>query len=170
MSSKSSQENRLPFEPRQNKKKKAKKTAVTTENPAKKPSTSKSQKSAYDSKNASLSAIPEEVSKRMIRRMAIFSGIPTAMGIISFFIFYVIVSKELLEVPTSAVVFVSMGLFGLGVLGLSYGILSTSWDTGRVGGRWGFEEFKTNFGRMTSAWKSARQEALEKKTQTENGE
>jgi hypothetical protein len=151
---------RLPFEPRQKKKKITKKTVVNSENN----SNPVAKKSAYDAKNASLSGIPEDVSKRMIRRMVYFSGLPTGLGICSFFIFYLIVKQEWLEVPTSAVVFVSMGLFGLGVLGLSYGILSTSWEEGRVGGWWGWEEFKVNFGRMTSAWKSARQEALEKKS------
>lgn len=151
---------RLPFEPRQKKKKIAKKTVV---NPEKK-TTPVTKQSAYDGKNASLSAIPDDVSKRMVRRMVYFSGLPTGLGISSFFIFYLIVKQEWFEVPTSAVVFVSMGLFGLGVLGLSYGILSTSWEEGRIGGWWGWEEFKVNFSRMTSAWKAARQEALEKKS------
>jgi hypothetical protein len=106
----------------------------------------------------------------MIKRMAYFSGIPTGMGIFSFFIFYLIVKQEWLEVPNSAVVLVSMGLFGLGVLGLSYGILSTSWDEGREGDLWGWQEFKVNFGRMTSAWTSARKETLAKKRPTDNQE
>lgn len=161
MPSESSRES-LPFEPRQKKKKVEKKPVETTAN---KPATSTKVKkaSAYDKDNASLSAIPEEVSKRMVKRMAIFSGIPTGMGISSFFLFYLIVKQEWFKVPNSAVLLVSMGLFGLGVLGLTYGILSTSWDKGRDGGIWGWEEFKVNFSRMLSAWKSARQESLEKK-------
>jgi hypothetical protein len=167
MSSELSRE-RLPFEPRQKKKKNAKKTVDVPENNSVSPSKSVKSNSAYDSNNASLSAIPEEVSSRMVKRMAYFSGIPTGMGIFSFFIFYLIVKQEWLEVPNSAVVLVSMGLFGLGVLGLTYGILSTSWDEGRVGGLWGWNEFKVNFGRMTSAWRSARKETLEKKRQLAN--
>lgn len=169
MSSESSKD-RLPFEPRQKKKKPVKKPVDTTQNtPA---SASKAQKSisAYDSNDASLSSIPEEVSKRMIRRMLYFSGIPTAMGILSFFIFYLIVKQEWFEVPNSAVVFVSMGLFGLGVVGLTYGLLSASWDEGKLGGFLGWKEFKVNFSRMTSAWGSARQETLAKKRQTTSDE
>lgn len=161
MPSESSRES-LPFEPRQKKKKVEKKPVETTAN--KSVASSKVKKaSAYDKDNASLSEIPEEVSKRMVKRMAVFSGIPTAMGIASFFLFYLIVRQEWFKVPNSAVLLVSMGLFGLGVLGLTYGILSTSWDEGRSGGLWGWEEFKINFGRMSSAWKSARKESLDKK-------
>jgi len=51
-----------------------------------------------------------------------------------------------------------MGLFGLGVLGLSYGLISASWDEQRVGTWWGWEEFTTNLKRIFAAWRSARQE------------
>ena len=91
--------------------------------------------------------------------MAIFSGIPTAMGISSFIIFYLIVSQEWFEIPNTAVLLVSMGLFGLGVLGLSYGILSTSWDEYTTGSLWGWEQFTVNFGRVTSAWRNSRQKS-----------
>ncbi|NJL83079.1 MAG: DUF3464 family protein [Chloroflexaceae bacterium] len=141
---------RLPFEPRSKKKKPSKKPVL--EGPA--PSNS-----AYSDENAQLSAIPESVSQRMICRMALFAGIPTALGISSFVIFYWVVSHHWLKVPTSAVVLVSMGLFGLGVLGLSYGILSASWDENRVGGWWGAAEFKRNLGRTFDAWRAARTEA-----------
>jgi hypothetical protein len=55
------------------------------------------------------------------------------------------------------VVLVSMGFFGLGVLGLSYGVLSASWDEEIPGTKLGWQEFTTNLGRMTSAWRSAGQ-------------
>jgi hypothetical protein len=157
-----SSRNRLPFEPRQKKKKIAKTPPVNkaTETSS---SSSAGKNSAYDRQQASLSAIPDAVSKRMVKRMVLFSGIPTAMGISSFFVFYVIVSQDWFKVPNTSVVLTSMGLFGLGVLGLTYGILSTSWDENRVGSLWGWEEFKINFERMTFAWRSARKESLERK-------
>lgn len=149
----------LPFEPKKNKEKVSKKPPTTGNNePKNQPVATKNKK-----QDASLRSIPEEVSRRMVRRMAIFSGIPTGLGISSFFIFYLIVSQDWFKVPNTAVLLVSFGLFGLGVLGLSYGILSTSWDEGRVGSWWGAEEFSTNFGRMTSAWRQARREARKDK-------
>ncbi len=150
MASKSSQDP-LPFEPRQKKKKspKAPATSTTPQSP---------NKTAKNKKDASLSAIPDVVSQRMVRRMALFSGIPTALGMSSFFIFYWIVSHDWLDIPTTAVGAVSLGLFGLGVLGLSYGIFSTSWDEHRVGSWWGWQELTTNFSRTVNAWRVARQE------------
>ena len=142
-----SKRNRLPFEP------KSKKKPKSTPAQAVKASTPQNATNPEDA-NAKLTAIPKTVSKRMVRRMALFSGIPTAMGIGSFFAFYWVVSQAWFEVPTSAVLLVSMGLFGLGVLGLSYGILSASWDEHRLGGLWGWDEFKVNFSRMTSAWRT----------------
>jgi hypothetical protein len=152
MPSESSPE-KLPFEPRQKKKKATPEKLQPTQVKQYR------ENSAYDKKKAGLSAIPDAVSKRMITRMMAFSGIPTFFGVSSFFIFYLIVTNELFKVPPSAVVLVSMGFFGLGVVGLSYGILSASWDENEAGSFWGFSEFKLNFTRMTSAWQSARKEA-----------
>ena len=152
-----SSRNSIPFEPGQKKKKKQKKTPETVNTSVKKP-----QKTKKNSNDASLGAIPENVSQRMIRRMAIFSGIPTGLGMLSFFVFYWIVSHNWLDVPTSAVGAVSLGLFGLGIVGLSYGIFSASWDEHRVGGWWGWQEFTENLGRTVKAWRGARQEAKQK--------
>ena len=152
-----SSRNSIPFEPGQKKKKKQKKTKETVNNSLKTP-----QKSRKASNDASLNVIPESVSKRMIKRMAIFSGIPTGLGMSSFFVFYWIVSNDWLDIPTSAVGAVSLGLFGLGVLGLSYGIFSASWDEHRVGGWWGWQEFTQNLGRTVQAWRNGRQEAKQK--------
>jgi hypothetical protein len=117
-----------------------------------------SPKSPKNSARAKSNPIPEEVSQRMVRRMALFSGIPTALGMSSFFISYWIVKQEWFKLPTAAVALVSFGLFGLGVIGLSYGIFSTSWDEERPGGWFGWQEFTTNFGRTAKAWRTAKKE------------
>jgi hypothetical protein len=148
MSSESSKK-RLPFEPRQKKK-----PTTPKKPPLKATEGKKNQK--VSSEEVTLSAIPDVVSKRMVRRMALFCGIPTALGILSFVTSYWIVSHEWFKLPTIAVVYVSLGFFGLGVLGLSYGILSTSWDEDRLGGWWGWEEFRINFKRMQAAWRSSK--------------
>lgn len=144
----------LPFEPRQKKKKKQKASPETDNTPVQTTKTPKKRPN-----DSSLRAIPKSVSERMIKRMAIFSGIPTALGMSSFFVFYWVVSHDLLDIPTAAVGAVSLGLFGLGVLGLSYGIFSTSWDENTLGSWWGWQEFTLNLGRTIEAWRNARQEA-----------
>ncbi len=145
----------LPFEPTRKRKKKPKTEPVKTESKQESEPSTRTRRKAQ----ASLSAIPEAVSQRMIRRMAFFSGLPTSLGILSFFVFYWIVTQELLDLPPYTVVLVSMGLLGLGVLGLSYGLISASWDEEQVGTRLGWEQFTVNVKRIFAAFRSARQQS-----------
>jgi hypothetical protein len=153
---------RLPFEPVSKKtaKPKVSAPAASNQSPAKSEKKSTTRQPARES-----SAIPEVVSKRMGRRMAFFSGIPTTFGMLTFLVSYLLVTQFAVKLPNVAVVLVSMGFFGLGVVGLSYGLLSSSWDEERVGSVLGGEEFSTNIGRMTSAWREARATARQKKSQ-----
>jgi hypothetical protein len=142
---------RLPFEPRQ----KHKKTAKPQPEPL--PPKIASQKDNPAINSREVMAIPDLVSKRMVRRMALLCGIPTVLGIGTFFASYFLVAQIGLKLPNVAVVLMSMGFFGLGVLGLSYGVLSASWDEDVPGTKLGWQEFTTNLGRMTSAWRSVGQ-------------
>lgn len=147
MSSEPSRE-RLPFEPAKNRKKPDKNSPTTA------PAAEKANKDRPVSKEEM--AIPEVVSKRMASRMALFCGVPTFLGMFTFIASYLIVTNKWFELPNVAVVLVSMGFFGLGVLGLTYGVLSASWDEEIAGSKLGWSEFTTNLGRMTEAWRSAR--------------
>lgn len=150
--------NRLPFEPAKKRKKPAKNSPETatastnqTTKETKSPGTSTKKSSVVTQQNR---AIPPEVSKRMGRRMAFFCGLPSSLGMITFVVSYIIVSQKWFDLPNAAVVLVSMGFFGLGVLGLSYGVLSASWDEAVPGSLLGVSEFSTNVGRMVKAWRS----------------
>lgn len=101
---------------------------------------------------AAATAIPEVVSQRMLRRMLVFSGTPTFLGVAAFFVSYLLIVKQQIELPSYAVLLTTLGCFGLGVVGLTYGVLSASWDEDRPGNWLGWDEFQVNFGRMTSAW------------------
>lgn len=90
----------------------------------------------------------------MLRRMLIFSGLPTFLGVVIFFASYFLMIKGIASPPSYFVLLSTLGCFGLGVVGLTYGVLSASWDELRPGTRVGLEEFKVNFGRMTNAWGS----------------
>jgi hypothetical protein len=89
--------------------------------------------------------------------MAAFSGIPTLCGMLTFVVSYFLVSRGVLKLPPVAVLIVSLGWFGLGVVGLSYGVLSASWDEEQAGSLLGWEQFTVNFGRTTAAWRSGQQ-------------
>ncbi len=169
---------RLPFEPTKSKKKPSpeskpekpkakpvtpKPTAKSTPTPKREQKVSSPAKptpSQSEGKRTPISkedrAIPKAVSDRMVRRMALFSGIPTAMGMLTFIGSYGIITLTEFPLPNIAVVLTSMGCFGLGVLGLSYGALSASWEPDTPGTKLGWQEFTTNFGRLTAAWRSAK--------------
>ncbi|MBD2071913.1 PAM68 family protein [Leptolyngbya sp. FACHB-671] len=160
---------RLPFEPTKSRKKPEKKTPTAPVKPERKSDSKKSDakseakkvaakavKSDRSGQNTAASmSIPDAVSRRMVRRMALFCGIPSALGISTFFVSYFVITHDLVALPNAAVVLVSMGFFGLGVVGLSYGVLSASWDEAIAGSALGWSEFTTNLGRMTEAWRSA---------------
>lgn len=151
----------LPFEPVKSRKQTEKKGEP--KEPASKPvaATRKTQtdRSPKTAQTANVSGIPDAVSRRMGKRMAMFCGIPTALGMSTFVASYLIVTRDIFPVPTYAVLLVSLGFFGLGVLGLSYGALSASWDEETPGSALGWQEFTTNWGRMTGAWKAERRAA-----------
>lgn len=79
------------------------------------------------------------------------------MGLATFPSCYLMISQGWLEIPNVVVLLLSLGLFALGVLGLSYGVLSASWDEEQTGSRLGWEEFRLNFGRMVAGWRDQRQ-------------
>jgi hypothetical protein len=143
---------RLPFEPRNNnKKEKPEKTAPATTVKQKRKGTSRNSRP-----NSNLSAIPDVVSKRMGRRMAIFCGIPSVLGMLSLLVFYWLKVNKVVELPPYLAFAVSFGFLGLGVLGLSYGLFSASWDEERTGSALGGDEFKVNLGRTKDAWKASK--------------
>jgi len=110
------------------------------------------------------SGIPEVVSRRMVSRMILLCGIPSTMGILVFVISYQLVSHDWLILPNVAVLLASMGCFGLGVVGLSYGALSASWEEDTPGSLLGISEFGVNLKRMTSAWAEEREKRTNKQS------
>jgi hypothetical protein len=143
-------EGKLPFEPVSTKKKPPKISS------SKAVPVAKSTKTDRRSNNDTAERIPEVVSQRMARRMAFFSGIPTILGMATFIVSYFLV-RQGVDLPPTAVLLVSALFFGIGVVGLSYGLLSASWDEENVGSLLGTEQFGVNFGRLRAGWKEARQ-------------
>lgn len=138
----------LPFESRKKSKTKSAK-ASSRDNTARK-STVRAQKSD----DAKRGAIPEIVSQRMVSRMTVCAGVPTLLGLMTFPVSYAIVQHHWFNLPNIAVVLVSLGWFGLGALGLSYGVISASWDEAQAGSWLGWAEFRTNLGRIVQSWQA----------------
>ena len=94
-------------------------------------------------------AIPQTVSNRMARRIAISTGIPTVMGMGVFVASYLLISQKSLDIPPGITLVSSGGCFLLGLVGLSYGIFSSSWLE-QPGSILGFEQIKPNIKRLRS--------------------
>ena len=96
--------------------------------------------------------IPDYVANRMARRVAIATGIPSILGMSTFVGSYLVVSKGVLDIPPGVTLVTSGGFFLLGLLGLSYGVLSASWEPG-AGSLLGIEQIGVNIGRLRSSIK-----------------
>ena len=148
-----SEANRLPFEPGGKRKKSEEVSKKSEEKPFKLGKTASGKKSG---KNKEEGGIPPAVSRRMIRRMAILSGVPTVLGVVVFFLSYYLLVQHIVELPTVVVFLSTIGCFGLGVVGISYGVLSASWDEDVPGSALGWSEFTLNLGRLISTRRAAK--------------
>ncbi|CAL5188400.1 unnamed protein product [Lathyrus oleraceus] len=89
--------------------------------------------------------IPEVVTNRMIGRMGLSVGIPLSIGLLFFPFFYYLKVGLKIDVPTWVPFIVSFFFFGTALLGVSYGIVSASWDPLREGSLLGWTEAQKNW-------------------------
>ena len=97
--------------------------------------------------------IPKPVANRMARRVALTTGLPTLSGMGIFIASYLLVSKGIADIPPGVTLLSSAGCFLLGLVGLSYGILSASWDK-EPGSFLGIENIGQNIKRVRLAFGS----------------
>ena len=109
------------------------------------------------------SGIPKYVADRMAKRILFTAGIPTLLGMSVFVISYIIVTKKIAEIPPSSTIAISALFFLIGLGGLSYGILSASWDKS-PGSFLGLENISINIQRAKAAFKPASQNYEENKS------
>ena len=109
-----------------------------------------------NSSTAQSSGIPKYVADRMAKRIFFTAGIPTLLGMSVFVISYIIVTRKIAEIPPSSTIAISALFFLLGLGGLSYGILSASWDRA-PGSFLGLENIPLNIQRAKAAFKPASQ-------------
>jgi hypothetical protein len=81
----------------------------------------------------SVGAVPELVADRMIRRIAVFFGVPVFGGLSIFVGAFFYGRSNNLVVPPALIAYATQLPFVLGLVGITYGILSSSWDTVSVG-------------------------------------
>lgn len=104
------------------------------------------------------SAIPKEVSNRMVKRVALISGLPSVLAFAIFPASYYASLQGWISLPPFVTLIASVTCLGLGLGGISYGVLSASWDEGIEGSTLGLKEFKLNLSRMREARKAQREQ------------
>tara|TARA_B100000700_G_C14508975_1_gene607654 strand:+ start:175 stop:612 length:438 start_codon:yes stop_codon:yes gene_type:complete len=102
--------------------------------------------------NKKETGIPKEVANRMARRIAITTGIPTISGMGVFIGSYYLITNGIADIAPVITLVTSGACFLVGLLGLSYGILSASWDK-KKGSLLGIENIRPNINRMKDAFK-----------------
>lgn len=103
--------------------------------------------------------MPEVVSNRMLRRVVPFAGLPVAGSVVVFGGFYFANTQLGLDLPPSLVAYATQALLLLSFAGITYGVMSTSWDEDKEGSFLGFEEAKTNVKMALGDAKSAQMQA-----------
>ena len=103
------------------------------------------------------SGIPKYVANRMARRIAFTTGIPTVSGMGVFIGSYFLISKGIAEISPTVTLVSSAMCFLVGLLGLSYGILSASWDF-NPGSFLGFENINPNINRIKDAFRTSKKD------------
>ena len=115
-----------------------------------------------NTKTKQSTGIPKYVADRMAKRIFFTAGIPTIMGMSVFVVSYIIVTRNIAEIPPSSTIAISALFFLLGLGGLSFGILSASWDK-EPGSFFGIENISMNIERAKAAFRPASQNYDEKK-------
>ncbi|MEC8441983.1 MAG: PAM68 family protein [Cyanobacteriota bacterium] len=130
----------LPFEPRGSKRGEGLKSSTTA------PSSSTRQE-----------AIPRYVADRMARRVAVFTGLPTVAGMGVFVGSYLLITQGIADIAPGITLAGSGFFFLLGLVGLSFGVLSSSWEQ-QPGSLLGLENLKPNLQRMRQSIRAQKQQ------------
>lgn len=111
------------------------------------PQAPQQQPAAFTSQRAPLVETPQVVTDRMLKRIIMFAGAPVVVGVLLLPLFYAISMQFRArgdDFPVWVVYIAQLFTFGGGLAGITYGILSSSWDPMREGSFWGWTEFRAN--------------------------
>ena len=89
--------------------------------------------------------VPEVVTNRMLKRIGYGVGIPLGLGLLFFPVFWYLKVGLKVDVPEWLPLLVSGLFFGSSGFGITYGIVSTSWDPKREGSLLGWTEAQANW-------------------------
>ena len=115
----------------------------------------------------SVGAVPELVANRMITRIIGFFGIPVFGGLAIFVGAYFSSKQYDIVIPPVIIAYATQLPFIIGLVGISYAILSSSWDD-EPGSFWGIKEFQLNLQRIKEGFdRTAKQASLREEIELE---
>eukprot|EP00177_Eucheuma_denticulatum_P008809 GFKZ01015997.1.p1 GENE.GFKZ01015997.1~~GFKZ01015997.1.p1 ORF type:complete len:227 (-),score=37.70 GFKZ01015997.1:1579-2259(-) len=101
--------------------------------------------------------LPEVVANRMLRRILTFGAVPLGLLFVFFIVYFVLKYKYDITVIPVVVAYSTLGAVGLGTLGITYGIFSSSWDEDDEGSALGWVEMRKNVVRARDGLFGARE-------------
>lgn len=104
--------------------------------------------------------IPEKVAMRMGSRMLPFVGIPLFGGMGLFVGFWYFATYKNVEFQPALVAASTIALLVVGLLGITYSVMSASWDPDREGSGLGADEFSTNVNNLREGLARSRENNL----------
>eukprot|EP00980_Cylindrotheca_fusiformis_P016964 scaffold5159_cov112-Cylindrotheca_fusiformis.AAC.18 len=104
--------------------------------------------------------IPEKVAQRMGNRMLPFVGIPLFGSMAAFVGFWYMATYKDLEFQPALVAGSTIIILAVGLVGITYSIMSTSWDPDREGSALGTEEFSKNVENIKQGLSRSRDNAV----------
>lgn len=110
--------------------------------------------------DAGAAAIPERVAQRMGKRMLPFVGIPLFGSFASFIGFWYLATFKDMEFQPSVVATTSFAFLAIGLLGITYSVMSASWDDDREGSDLGVDEFQKNVESLKDGLSRTKENAL----------
>ena len=93
-------------------------------------------------------AMPQAVSDRMLARVVPFAALPVGGAFLAFVGFWFANTQLDLDITPQIVAYTTQALFLLGFGGITYGVMSTSWDEADEGSGLGLDEAKSNWVKM----------------------
>jgi len=112
------------------------------------------------SQDATGGVIPEKVAQKMLGRMLPFVGIPLFGGIGVFIGFWYFATYKNVEFQPALVAFTTIGILGISLAGISYSVISASWDSDKSGSALGVDEFRKNVGNIKDGLSRSKENAL----------
>jgi len=110
--------------------------------------------------NPDAAVIPEKVAMRMGKRMLPFVGIPLFGSLGSFVAFWYFATQKDQAFQPSLVAFSTIFILIIGLLGITFSVMSSSWDPDIEGSALGFDELKKNIGSLQDGFKRSRESTL----------